>query len=85
VTNTVYIYADPGERYALVRGYVGGWFRERRIPAYRSNMQNGWWIRQERVDDIVAALETSGRNVTYRRHPAPRYVPPPLPAEEQVA
>ncbi len=83
--NAVYIYAIPGETYALVRGHVGGWFRERRIPALRSNMHNGWWIRQERVADVVALLERSGIGVTYGRHAAPRHVPPPLPAEEQVA
>lgn len=83
--NAVYIYAIPGERYALVRGHVGGWFRDRRIPALRSSMHNGWWLRQERVDDVMALLEWSGMGVTYRRHPAPRHVPPPLPAEEQVA
>ena len=87
MTNTVFIYALPGEKFALVRGHVGGWFRERRIPAYRSNVHNGWWIRQERVNDVVAALETSGMDVTYRRHAAPRHVPRPLdvPAEEKVA
>lgn len=85
MTNIVYIYGPGGEKYVLVRGHVGGWFRERRIPAYRSNLHNGWWIRQERVADVMALLETSGRNVTYRRHSAPRHVPPPLPAEEQVA
>ncbi len=83
--NAVYVYAIPGEKYALVRGYVGGWFRDRRIPALRSNMHNGWWLRQERVADVIALLERSGMVVTYGRHPAPRHVPPPLPAEEQVA
>ncbi len=85
--NQVYVYAIPGEKFALVRGRVGGWFREWRIPAYRSNMHGGWWLRQERVDDVMALLEMSGRNVTYRRHIAPRHVPAPLDvtAEEQVA
>ncbi len=83
--NKVYVYAAPGEKYALVRGHVGNWFRERRIPALRSNMHNGWKIRQERVNDVVAALEMSGMDVIYRRHAAPRHVPRPLPAEEQVA
>lgn len=83
--NNVYVYALPNAKYALVRGHVGGWFRERRIPALRSNMHNGWWIRQERVADVVALLETSGRDVTYRRHAGPRHVPAPLPAEEKVA
>jgi len=87
VNNQVYVYAIPNAKYALVRGHVGWWLRERRIPALRSNMHNGWWIRSERVNDVVALLEMSGMDVAYRRHAAPRHVPRPLdvPAEEAVA
>lgn len=86
MTNTVYIYEPPGEKnHVLVRGHVGGWFRDRRIPAYRSNLHNGWWLRSEQVADVMVLLEMSGMNVAYRRHAAPRHVPRPLTAEEQVA
>ena len=85
--NAVYVYAIPGEKYALVRGHVGGWFRDRRIPAYRSNLHGGWWLRQERVDDVMARMDVSGLVCRFSDRPAPAYVPPPLdvPAEEAVA
>lgn len=85
--NLVFVYAVPGEKYALVRGHVGGWFRARRIPAYRSNMHNGWWLRQERVADVMAGMDVSGLVCRFSDRPAPAYVPPPLeaPAEEKVA
>jgi len=81
----VYIYAIPDEKYALVRGHVGGWFRGRRIPAYRSNLHGGWWLRQERVADVMARMDVSGLVCRFSDRPAPAYIPPPLPAEEQVA
>ncbi len=83
----VFIYAGESERYALVRGYVGGWFRDHRIPAYRSNMHGGWWLRQERVDDVMARMDVSGLVCRFSDRPAPAYVPPPLDVadEEKVA
>ncbi len=71
-----WIYAVPGEKYALVRGHVGGWFRSRNIPAYRVNMNGGWWLRSERVSDVVALLEHDAYRVNLRPHSAPPYVPP---------
>ncbi len=83
----VYIHAIPGEKYALVRGNVGGWFRDRRIPAYRSNMHGGWWLRQERVADVMAGMDVSGLVCRFSDRPAPAYTPPPLDEaeEERVA
>lgn len=77
--NTAYIYAVPGDTYALVRGPgIGGWFRSRRIPAMRTAMHNGYWLRQERVSDVTALMELVGINVVVTDHKAPRYVPPAL-------
>jgi len=73
--NAVYIYALPGERHALVRGNVGGWFRDRRIPALRTNLHSGWWLRQERVPDVMASLSISGYATRYAERRAPAYVP----------
>jgi len=73
--NAVYIYAVPGERYALVRGNVGGWFRARHIPALRTNLHGGWWLRQERVADVMAALSLNGYATHYAERRAPAYQP----------
>lgn len=81
-----FIYAVEGETYALVRGPgVGGWFRSRGIPAMRSNVHNGYWLRQERIADVTALMELDGINAAFSDHKAPRYVPPPLIKESEVA
>jgi hypothetical protein len=71
----VWVYAVPGERYALVRGRVGKWFAGNRIPALRSPRQAGYRIRHERVADVVAQLEVSGYRVAVRHHMAPPHTP----------
>lgn len=71
----VFVYESPGESYVLVRGYVGGWFRGRGIPAYRSHMHNGWWVRRERADDVLAEMQAGGLWVRYIDGHAPRHVP----------
>lgn len=72
----VWVYAVPGEKYALIRGHVGQWLKDSRFSAYRSAMHNGWHVRSERVSDLAANLEFSGRRVHVRRHSAPPYAPP---------
>jgi hypothetical protein len=71
----IYVYAVPGERWALIRGHVGRWLRDRRIPALRSPVNNGYWLWHERVPDVVALLEDEGHWVTFTAHTAPRHVP----------
>lgn len=72
---SAYIYAVPSETYALVRGpRVGRWFRDQRIPAMRSPSNNGYWLRQERVPDVVARMEHDGVRVHLYDHGAPRHV-----------
>ena len=70
----VWIYAVPDATYALVRGHVGRWLKDH-VPAYRSNMNSGWWLRSERVSDVVANLELDGYRVVVRRHAAPPHIP----------
>lgn len=84
MTRPVYAYGyEGGEEtedgtYALFRGPLGAWFRGKGIPAYRSNVENGWWVRRERLSDVMALLETDGYLVRYSLGTAPRWVPPPL-------
>ncbi len=81
--NIVFVYDVPEEEtFVLVRGQVGGWFRGRRIPAYRTNINNGWWLRRDRLDDVLADMELSGIYVRYTHGRAPRYVPPTMPRPE---
>ena len=74
--NEVWVYAEPGAKYALLRGHVGPWLKDSAFSGYRSNMDNGWWVRSERISDVVANLEIDGRRVHVRHHSAPPYVPP---------
>lgn len=84
MTDRAHIYAVPGERYALLRGSIGGWLRQRRIPASRTAIHNGWWKRQDHLSDVVAAMEEDGIRVVFSSLPAPRHVPPPfLPAVDE--
>lgn len=81
----VYVYAVPGERWALIRGPVGGWLRSQRIPALRSPINNGWWLWHERVPDVLARLDEDGHWVTFAAHTAPRHVPSDLSDVEVAA
>jgi len=83
VTNTVYIYESGQKNHVLVRGHVGGWFRDHRIPAYHSNLHNGWWLRRDRRDDVLALLQHSGLSVRYSEGNAPRHVPQPAAVSER--
>jgi hypothetical protein len=84
MTKIVHIYESPGEQnYVLVRGHVGGWFRDHRVPAYHSNLHNGWWVRRERRDDVLALLQRSGLPVRYSSGRAPRHLPSPVHGPEQ--
>lgn len=71
-----YVYQVTGERWALLRGPVGRWLRERRIPAMRTNIHNGWWIHVSRIADLMAELEVGGFLVRFSPHGAPAHCPP---------
>lgn len=83
MTRAAYIYSTPtSARYALVRGRVGGWFKAQGIPALRTAMHGGYWLRSERVNEVMARLELDGFLVRYVDGTAPPYVPPALNGEE---
>lgn len=71
----VHVYMIPGEKWALVRGRVGRWLQNNRIPARRSPMNNGYRLWHERVPDVIARMETDGYVVDFRRHMAPPHIP----------
>lgn len=54
----VYIYADPGARHVLIRGArrddLAG------VPGMYSRRDRGFWVRAERLPDLLAMLETRG-------------------------
>ncbi|WP_345203962.1 hypothetical protein [Fodinibacter luteus] len=55
----VYLYEAEGA-HVLVRGPVRDWLRDNGVPATRSAVERGWWVRRERVPDLVARLELAG-------------------------
>lgn len=55
-----------GSRYALVRGVPGWWLRRENVPALRSPLHRGFWVRHERIADLVARMEAVGAHVLYR-------------------
>ncbi|MGG5258793.1 hypothetical protein [Phycicoccus avicenniae] len=61
----VYIYEHTG-RHVLVCGPIRDWLRRNGIPATRSAVERGWWIRRERLADLVAQLEIDGYTVRPR-------------------
>ena len=53
----MYVY-DPGEpRYVLLKGALRAWLIERRQPAYYAPADRGWWLRRERLDEVLALAE----------------------------
>lgn len=83
--NFVYVYSSPGEKYVLARGNVGPWFRRHGIPAYRCARDNGWWVRRERADHVLALMEIEGLRPQWIDGTAPPYVPPAPVIVEDVA
>ena len=63
---------------------VGGWFKRSRWSAYRANMHNGWWLRQEHLADVLAELEADGRHVWLHRRTAPPHRPRASPPDDEA-
>jgi hypothetical protein len=79
MTRIVFMYSTPSStRYVLVRGHVGRWFKDRRIPALRSPMDGGFWLRKERASQVLAELDFCGYAVRWVDGEAPPYVPPEM-------
>lgn len=86
MTGVVYVYSSPAvARYALLRGGIGHWLKEAHIPALRTAMHGGYWLRSERVSDVMARMDRAGYLVRYIDGTAPPYVPPAPSAEGEAA
>ena len=59
-TTVLVIGESDGRRYTLIKGSVKDWLGENRIPALWSPLNRGWWLRTERVADVVALAERQG-------------------------
>ena len=51
------VYAPPGASYALVRGRLKPWLIRHSIPAMHSATARGWWVRTERLPDVLALAD----------------------------
>jgi hypothetical protein len=61
VTTTVLIVGDSdGRNHTLIKGNIRGWLASNRIPALWSPTNRGWWIRTQRIADLVALAEHHG-------------------------
>jgi len=47
-------------RNTLVKGSIRNWLIENSIPAMYSPTARGWWVRNERIVDLVALAEYQG-------------------------
>jgi hypothetical protein len=56
MTGVVWIIAVDG-RNTLLRGPIREWLKAKGVPALWSTRRRGWWVRSERVADVVAQLE----------------------------
>jgi hypothetical protein len=59
-TTTVLLIGREDGNYTLVKGNVRTWLADNRIPALWSPMNHGWWVRTERIPDLLAAAEVEG-------------------------
>ncbi len=57
----IYVYGlAENLRYALVRGHLRDWLKAEGIPAMWSPPRKGWYVRTERVGDLMARAEIAG-------------------------
>ncbi len=47
-------------RNTLVKGGIRDWLAESGVPALYSPANRGWWVRTERIVDLVALAEYQG-------------------------
>ena len=59
-TKTVVIIGKSTDLHTLVKGSCRDWLAESRIPANWSPTNRGWWVRNERIADLVAMAEYEG-------------------------
>ena len=60
----MFVYGDPSNvRYALLKGPLREWLKGHRIPALWSSSSHGWWVRLDRLGDVIAQAERDGYRV----------------------
>jgi hypothetical protein len=60
-SKTVLIAGEKTGSYTVVKGRnLSEWLAERQIPATWSASQRGWFVRNERIADLVAMAEHEG-------------------------
>lgn len=62
VNRPIYLY-EANARDFLIRGHIREWLKSEGIPALWSPTSKGWFVRRERVADLVARLENDGYHV----------------------
>lgn len=64
---SMYVYPDPqGDTYVIIRGPLRDWLIRRRQPAMYSPLIRGWWLRKDRLDEVLALAELDHLNVRVR-------------------
>lgn len=59
-TTVLVIGESDGRRHTPIKGSVKDWLAKNGIPALWSPTNRGWWLRNERVADVVALAERQG-------------------------
>lgn len=56
-TNLVVYDDNTSDRYVVVRGMLRDWLIRHRQPAMYGAIVHGWWVRRDRIDEIVSLAE----------------------------
>jgi hypothetical protein len=59
-TTTVLLIGREEGNYTLCKGSVRTWLADNRTPALWSPLNRGWWVRSERIPDLLAMAEVDG-------------------------
>lgn len=61
------VYDEGAGKHVLLRGPIRHLLSEYRQPAVWSNIDRGWWLRRERLPDLMAQAAESGYAVRVHR------------------
>ena len=70
--NRSFVYAPPGDRDALIRGPLGMQLASLGFRGCWSNIERGWWVRADRVSDLLSAAGEARIRVQFCDYRAPR-------------